>query len=165
MYQYFLILLLIPCSFYSYTMMFDMYSNTVPVVDVRIDQGEEYTIIDFQPALIPYRAVFQSSQAKRLLSVIKKHKEHQQNAEELGYYQKLMTISFYSIEDRRQRISSLNPSLTVYFDATGEGEQILIFSIGRIQKGMMIKPEMFYLTRQGIDELETILQKFYLAKK
>ncbi|MGL5955561.1 MAG: hypothetical protein ACRC0X_03000, partial [Brevinema sp.] len=162
-YRYFLILLFIPYYLYSYTMMFDMSSNTFPVVD----RGEEYITIDFQPALIPYRAVFQSSQTKRLLSAIKKYKEYQQKSVfgELESYEKLMTLTFHLIEDRKRNVASQNPSLTIYFLSSGNKEQLLVFSIGRIQKETTINPEIFYLTQQGIEELEEMLQNSYLAKK
>ncbi len=128
-------------------------------VDSDFFRGEQYTFVEFQPALIPYKATFNSSQARRFLSAIKKHKGFQPTQQ----HEKIMTISFESIENKINNISSKDPVMSVYFSSNDEGEVLLVISIDRVQKPL--DPEIFYLDGENISKLEDMLQMLYIAQK
>ncbi len=142
-----------------------MFNGYINGGDSTYYRGEQYTSLEFQSALIPYKATFNSSQTRRLLSAIKKYREFSKQTKNKSYQERLTTITFNTIKNQRNNISSKDPLLTVYFSANENDEHFMVFSIGRIQKDVALKPEVFYLDDQSINDLEEILQMSYLAQK
>lgn len=163
--KYILIFLCISSELHSYLLMIDV--NTPPEVSTTYKFGEQFTTLEFQPALTPYKVVFRSYQVRRLLSAIKKYHELRQKAqkENRDINQQLMVIAFDEIQDQTNKISAENPSLTVYFRSVEQNEYVLMFSVGRIEKGVALAPEIFSFGTDVIALLEEELQLSYLAQK
>ncbi len=142
-----------------------MFNGYISGGDSTFYRGEQYTSLEFQSALIPYKATFNSSQTRRLLSAIKKYREFSKQTKNKSHRERLTSISFDSIQNKRNNISSKDPLLTIYFSANENNEYIMVFAIGRIQKDVALQMEVFYLDDQSVNDLEEILQMSYLAQK
>ncbi len=142
-----------------------MFNGNIQGVTSSYYRGDRHTFLEFQSALIPYKATFNSSQTRRLLSAIKKYRDFSKQTKNKSHQEKLTTITFDTIENQRNNIYSKDPILTIYFSANENNEYFMVFSIGRIQKDVALKPEVFYLDAQSINDLEEILQMSHLAQK
>lgn len=163
--KYLLMLICISSKLHAYLLMVDV--NTPPEVSITHRYGEQYTALEFQPALTPYKVVFRSYQVRRLLTAIKKYHELKTLAqkEKRDINEKLMTIAFDEILDLKNRISAENPSLTIYFKSVDVNEYVLVFSVSKIKDGVSLEPEMFYFGTEVIAYLEKELQLSYLAQR